>query len=141
VSPHQTSRFGMVTTDVDNRIIRFEEKPRRTRATLASMGIGPWPMRSNGIKPWWASSPPARSSACSSPCCAPRRPIPRWWRWMSGASTPSACFPGIWGEPTTWPGTWPDAWAARPSSPPPATFRAYPPRNCWAGNGAGSWPA
>ena len=39
VSPHQTSRFGMITTDVDNRIIRFEEKPRRTRATLASMGI------------------------------------------------------------------------------------------------------
>ncbi|HHB90380.1 MAG TPA: glucose-1-phosphate adenylyltransferase subunit GlgD [Anaerolineae bacterium] len=39
VSPHQTSRFGMVTMDVDNRIIRFEEKPRRTRATLASMGI------------------------------------------------------------------------------------------------------
>ena len=39
VSPHQTNRYGMVTIDVDNRILRFEEKPRRTRATLASMGI------------------------------------------------------------------------------------------------------
>ncbi len=39
VSPHQTYRFGMVTLDVDNRIVRFEEKPRRTRATQASMGI------------------------------------------------------------------------------------------------------
>jgi glucose-1-phosphate adenylyltransferase len=39
VSPHQTSRYGMVTLDVDNRIIRFEEKPRRTRATQASMGV------------------------------------------------------------------------------------------------------
>jgi glucose-1-phosphate adenylyltransferase len=39
VSPHQTYRYGMVSTDVDNRIIKFEEKPRRTRSTLASMGI------------------------------------------------------------------------------------------------------
>lgn len=39
VSPHQTYRFGMVTTDTDGRISRFEEKPRRTRSTLASMGI------------------------------------------------------------------------------------------------------
>ncbi|MBC8450297.1 MAG: glucose-1-phosphate adenylyltransferase [Chloroflexi bacterium] len=39
VSPHQTYRFGMVTMDADGRITRFEEKPRRTRSTLASMGI------------------------------------------------------------------------------------------------------
>ncbi|MDH7485060.1 MAG: sugar phosphate nucleotidyltransferase [Anaerolineae bacterium] len=39
VSPHQTHRFGMVATDTDGRITRFEEKPRRTRSTLASMGI------------------------------------------------------------------------------------------------------
>ncbi|NOZ71727.1 MAG: glucose-1-phosphate adenylyltransferase [Chloroflexi bacterium] len=39
VSPYQTHRFGMVTTDNDGRITRFEEKPRRTRSTLASMGI------------------------------------------------------------------------------------------------------
>ena len=39
VGPHQTYRFGMVTTDTDGRISRFEEKPRRTRSTLASMGI------------------------------------------------------------------------------------------------------
>ena len=39
VSPHQTYRYGMVTTDGQNRIIQFEEKPRRTRSNLASMGI------------------------------------------------------------------------------------------------------
>lgn len=39
VSPYQTHRFGMVATDTEGRIIRFEEKPRRTRSTLASMGI------------------------------------------------------------------------------------------------------
>ena len=39
VNPHQTYRYGMVVTDMDGRITKFEEKPRRTRATLASMGI------------------------------------------------------------------------------------------------------
>lgn len=39
VNPHQTQRFGMITADSDGRIARFEEKPRRTRSTLASMGI------------------------------------------------------------------------------------------------------
>jgi len=39
VNPHQTHRFGMITADTDGRITRFEEKPRRTRATLASMGV------------------------------------------------------------------------------------------------------
>ena len=39
VPQHQTYRFGMVATDNDGRVIRFEEKPRRTRSTLASMGI------------------------------------------------------------------------------------------------------
>ncbi len=39
VSPHQTYRYGMVATDADGRITKFEEKPRRTRSTLASMGI------------------------------------------------------------------------------------------------------
>ena len=32
-------RFGMVAADPDGRVIDFEEKPRRTRSTLASMGI------------------------------------------------------------------------------------------------------
>ena len=39
VPSHQTHRFGMVTADSDGRITRFEEKPRRTRSTLASMGV------------------------------------------------------------------------------------------------------
>ena len=39
VGPHQTYRYGMVATDADGRITKFEEKPRRTRSTLASMGI------------------------------------------------------------------------------------------------------
>ncbi|NOX62579.1 MAG: glucose-1-phosphate adenylyltransferase [Chloroflexi bacterium] len=39
VPAHQTHRFGMIAADADGRISRFEEKPRRTRLTLASMGI------------------------------------------------------------------------------------------------------
>ncbi len=32
-------RYGMVGADPDGRVVEFEEKPRRTRSTLASMGI------------------------------------------------------------------------------------------------------
>ncbi len=39
VSPFDAYRFGMVKTESDGRISLFEEKPRRTRSTLASMGI------------------------------------------------------------------------------------------------------
>lgn len=39
VSPHETHRFGIVSVGAENRIVGFEEKPRRTRETLASMGI------------------------------------------------------------------------------------------------------
>ena len=39
VSPFDTHRFGMVTLDPDGRVVHFEEKPKRTRSTLASMGI------------------------------------------------------------------------------------------------------
>ncbi|MBA3534504.1 MAG: hotdog fold thioesterase [Ardenticatenales bacterium] len=39
VNPYETHRFGMLTTDPDGRVTRFQEKPRRTRSTLASMGI------------------------------------------------------------------------------------------------------
>ncbi|HEY1016301.1 MAG TPA: sugar phosphate nucleotidyltransferase [Herpetosiphonaceae bacterium] len=39
VPPHETHRYGMVTTDADGRVARFEEKPRRTASNLASMGI------------------------------------------------------------------------------------------------------
>lgn len=39
VSPFDTHRFGMVRLEADGRVIHFEEKPQRTRSTLASMGI------------------------------------------------------------------------------------------------------
>lgn len=39
VSPHETHRFGMILKGPDDRVMGFEEKPRRTRETLASMGI------------------------------------------------------------------------------------------------------
>lgn len=39
VSPFDAYRFGMVKMESDGRISVFEEKPRRTRSTLASMGI------------------------------------------------------------------------------------------------------
>ena len=39
VSPHEVHRFGIVTVDADGTVGRFEEKPRRARSSLASMGI------------------------------------------------------------------------------------------------------
>jgi glucose-1-phosphate adenylyltransferase len=39
VNPYEAHRFGMVTRDTDGRVTQFEEKPKRTRSTLASMGI------------------------------------------------------------------------------------------------------
>lgn len=39
VNPYEVRRYGMVTADPDGRVTQFEEKPKRTRSTLASMGI------------------------------------------------------------------------------------------------------
>lgn len=39
VNQHETHRYGIVSTDGDGRIVEFEEKPKRARDTLASMGI------------------------------------------------------------------------------------------------------
>lgn len=39
VSPFDAHRFGMVTLDSDGSVAQFEEKPKRTRSTTASMGI------------------------------------------------------------------------------------------------------
>jgi glucose-1-phosphate adenylyltransferase len=37
--PRHSRRFGMVTTDDQGRVTAFEEKPERTEARLASMGV------------------------------------------------------------------------------------------------------
>ena len=39
VPPHESNRYGMVTVDGEGRVTRFEEKPRRTSSSLASMGV------------------------------------------------------------------------------------------------------
>ncbi|MBC8077482.1 MAG: glucose-1-phosphate adenylyltransferase [Chloroflexales bacterium] len=39
VSPHDTWRYGIVTVDGDGSVTRFDEKPRRSTSSLASMGI------------------------------------------------------------------------------------------------------
>jgi len=39
VTQHETHRFGIVSLGPENRIVGFREKPRRSRETLASMGI------------------------------------------------------------------------------------------------------
>jgi glucose-1-phosphate adenylyltransferase len=39
VSPHHVHRFGIVGAEGDGRVTSFEEKPERSRSTLASMGI------------------------------------------------------------------------------------------------------
>lgn len=39
VPAFETYRYGMVAVDPDGRVVDFEEKPRRTTSTLASMGV------------------------------------------------------------------------------------------------------
>jgi glucose-1-phosphate adenylyltransferase len=39
VPAYETHRYGMVGVEPDGRVIEFVEKPRRTRSTLASMGV------------------------------------------------------------------------------------------------------
>ncbi len=39
VSPFETHRFGIVSVDSETRVTSFKEKPRRSKETLASMGI------------------------------------------------------------------------------------------------------
>jgi glucose-1-phosphate adenylyltransferase len=39
VNPHETHRYGIVVVDSNNSIVEFQEKPKRSRETLASMGI------------------------------------------------------------------------------------------------------
>lgn len=39
VNPHETHRYGIVSVSADSRLVSFQEKPKRTRETLASMGI------------------------------------------------------------------------------------------------------
>jgi glucose-1-phosphate adenylyltransferase len=39
VNPHETRRYGIVGIAGDGRLTDFQEKPKRTRETLASMGI------------------------------------------------------------------------------------------------------
>lgn len=39
VAPEETFRFGIMTTDEQNRIVKFVEKPKKSESTLASMGI------------------------------------------------------------------------------------------------------
>lgn len=39
VSPHEVHRYGIVTTDAAGYVSRFDEKPRRSLSSMASMGI------------------------------------------------------------------------------------------------------
>ncbi len=39
VNPFETHRFGIITTDANQRIMTFEEKPKRARDNIASMGV------------------------------------------------------------------------------------------------------
>lgn len=52
VSPFETHRFGMITAEPDGRVTRFEEKPKRTRSTAASMGI--YVFNRRGLGNWLA---------------------------------------------------------------------------------------
>ncbi|MFQ5575721.1 MAG: glucose-1-phosphate adenylyltransferase subunit GlgD [Anaerolineae bacterium] len=39
VNPFETHRFGILTTDANQRVLTFEEKPKRARDNTASMGV------------------------------------------------------------------------------------------------------
>ncbi len=57
VEPEEASRFGIMSTDQENRILEFEEKPENPKGNLASMGIYifRWPvlkrlLKEDGVK-------------------------------------------------------------------------------------------
>jgi glucose-1-phosphate adenylyltransferase len=52
VPPEDTHRFGMLWTDAEGRITRFEEKPRQADTRLASMGIYvfEWPVLAQALE-------------------------------------------------------------------------------------------
>jgi glucose-1-phosphate adenylyltransferase len=39
VNPFETYRFGIVTLDANQRVVTFQEKPKRSRDSIASMGV------------------------------------------------------------------------------------------------------
>ena len=39
VNPFETHRFGIVSTDANQRVLSFQEKPKRSKENIASMGI------------------------------------------------------------------------------------------------------
>ena len=39
VNPFETHRFGIITTDANQRVLTFQEKPKRSRDNIASMGV------------------------------------------------------------------------------------------------------
>ena len=45
VAPEEVFRFGIMSTDVTQRIVKFTEKPKQSDSTLASMGIYVFNMR------------------------------------------------------------------------------------------------
>ncbi len=58
VPAFETHRYGMLAADPDGRVIEYEEKPRRTRNTLASMGI--YLFRRDLLVEWLTSGPGKR---------------------------------------------------------------------------------
>jgi len=63
-------RYGMVMADPDGRVIHFEEKPRRTHSTSASMGI--YIFRRELLVEWLGSGPGKRQRDLG------REVIPAW---------------------------------------------------------------
>ena len=48
VNPHEAHRYGIVTVGADDRIVEFQEKPKRTRETWP-----PWASMSSARRCWW----------------------------------------------------------------------------------------
>ncbi len=83
VSPHETHRFGMILKGPDDRVVGFEEKPKRSKETLASMGV-------------YAFKRSALMKILADETCLDfgRDVLPRML--ANGASVRAATFPGYW---------------------------------------------
>ncbi len=72
VSPHEVHRYGIVTVDADGTVGRFDEKPRRSRSSLASMGIYVFRRPTSGpcrptTRPTWRCWSRRPRSTCTTP--------------------------------------------------------------------------
>ena len=84
--PHETHRYGIVVVDSNGTIVEFQEKPKRSRETLASMGIYIFRKDTLIQSPQLSPSILTLVARCCPPCSSSR------------AAVYAYTFPGYWAD-------------------------------------------